>query len=267
MARTVSRWFFDSLAALACVAVLFLSGCGTEHPLPRYEPPLARTEYQTVRTTAYTHTEADHLEYGNRDAIGGTLRSASLPDVPIGASAAAITQPAPVRLPGGDLEDAQRYGFQGQPIIRPRANVPINTASPLHAPGSVAYPAPYGSSAIYPPPSASVYPPMRPPAYGSAAADWSRWPVGTVFQLASTGQIYRVTDYGFALAGRNTIDLYQSTTRAMNAWGVRRESIHVLHWGSQEESLRRLRNHQKYRHIHRMVLELEGKSRAAARLE
>ena len=88
-----------------------------------------------------------------------------------------------------------------------------------------------------------------------------------MFQLASTAQIYRVDDYGFALAGRNTIDRYQSTPRAMNAWGVRREPIHVLQWGSREESLRRLRNHQNYKHIHRMVLELEGNNRAAAHLE
>ena len=36
---------------------------------------------------------------------------------------------------------------------------------------------------------------------------------------------------------------------------------------SYEESLRRLAPHQKYRHIHRMVLELEGKHRAAANLD
>ncbi len=83
----------------------------------------------------------------------------------------------------------------------------------------------------------------------------------------STGQLYRVDDYGWALAGRNTIDLYQPTRAAMNAWGVRREPIQILQWGDREESLRRLRNHQGYRHIKRMVLELEGHDRAAARLE
>ena len=53
----------------------------------------------------------------------------------------------------------------------------------------------------------------------------------------------------------------------MNAWGVRREEIHVLHWGDREESLRRLRGHQKYRHIRRMVLELEGRERAASNID
>src|SRR4029434_5495046 len=43
--------------------------------------------------------------------------------------------------------------------------------------------------------------------YGSAAADWARWPAGTIFRVLSTGQLYRVEDYGWALSGRNTIDL------------------------------------------------------------
>ena len=102
--------------------------------------------------------------------------------------------------------------------------------------------------------------------YGSAAADWSRWPAGTVFRIESTGQIYRVDDYGWALAGRNTIDLYKASRSDMNAWGVRREAIQILNWGDRAESLRRLRGHQKYRHIRRMVLELEGRERAAASL-
>lgn len=251
-----------ALAVLA--ALLTFTGCGTTHRLPPYEPPIARAEFQTVRTTAYTHTESDHLAYGNRNALGGTLRSASIPDVAIAPAAAAVAPPFPMRLPGDDLEDAQRYGFQGRPVIRPRANVPIQSASPNHAAGSVAYPAPFGSSEVYPPPSAI---PPRPVIYGSAAADWSRWPAGTIFRLESTGEIYRVDDYGWALAGRNTIDLYKSSAASMDAWGVRRVGIHVLQWGNREESLRRLRSHQGYKHIRRMVLELEGKTRAARQLE
>ena len=74
-------------------------------------------------------------------------------------------------------------------------------------------------------------------------------------------------DYGWALSGRNTIDLYMATPRDMNGWGVRDELIQIVQWGDPEESLRRLAPHQKYRHIHRMVLELEGKRRAAAKLD
>src|SRR5438045_7247679 len=82
------------------------------------------------------------------------------------------------------------------------------------------------------------------PVIGSAAADWSRWPVGTTFRLLSTGQIYRVDDYGWALAGRNTIDLYMATQAEMNAWGARAEPIQILRWGDSQESLRLLVGHQ-----------------------
>ena len=44
----------------------------------------------------------------------------------------------------------------------------------------------------------------------SASADWSRYPLGTRFRLVSTGQEYVIDDYGGALVGTNTIDLYKS---------------------------------------------------------
>ena len=106
----------------------------------------------------------------------------------------------------------------------------------------------------------------NPPQIGSAAADWSRWPAGTVFRLLSTGQNYRVEDYGWALSGRNTIDLYMANQREMNSWGAREETIEVLKWGDPQESLQFLRRHQDYRHIKRMVLELEGREKEAASL-
>jgi hypothetical protein len=106
----------------------------------------------------------------------------------------------------------------------------------------------------------------KPAQIGSAAADWSRWPAGTVFRLLSTGQNYRVEDYGWALSGRNTIDLYMANQHEMNNWGARHETIEVLKWGDPEESLQFLRRHQDYRHIKRMVLELEGRQKEAASL-
>ncbi len=216
MARFSLRLPFYLLSSVFCLG--FLSGCGTTHPLPPYERPLAHTDHQSVRTTAYTHTESDHLAYGNHNALGGTLRAA----------------PRPVLLASNDAFAANRR-------------------DPMEEPG--------GFRREFSPPPSSL------PPFGSAAADWSRWPAGTTFRLESTGQCYRVDDYGWALAGRNTIDLYQPTRGAMNAWGVRREELQILHWGSRAESLRLLRHHQEYRHIKRMVLELEGKSRAAARLQ
>jgi 3D (Asp-Asp-Asp) domain-containing protein len=74
-----------------------------------------------------------------------------------------------------------------------------------------------------------------------AAAHWSRWQAGTVFRLLSTGQSYRVEDYGWALSGRNTIDLYMANQREMNSWGAREETIEILQWGDPQESLQFLR--------------------------
>ena len=232
-----------ALVALVLTLACLLAGCGTSgHRLPPYERPIARTEFQTVRTTAYTHTESDHLAYGNHNALGGTLHAAAYPSRPSYAAAA-----IPVSNPQ-DIVDEQG-GFHRQPFL----DHPVAPMGGHLPPGTAAYDSP------------PTY--ADPTSYGSAAADWSRWPAGTIFRIESTGQLYRVDDYGWALSGRNTIDLYQPTRAAMNAWGVRTVPIHVLRWGSRDESLRRLRHHQNYKHIHRMVYELEGKTRAAARLE
>ena len=107
----------------------------------------------------------------------------------------------------------------------------------------------------------------KPPKIGSAAADWSRWPAGTTFRLISTGQIYRVDDYGWALSGRNTIDLYMATSQEMDSWGARAEPIQILHWGDPQESLRFLESRQTHKHVRRMVLELQGNEQEAASLQ
>src|SRR4051812_28765420 len=105
---------------LALALLLLLAGCETTRRLPEYEPPLKRSQFMKVRTTAYTHSEGDHLRYASRSAEGS-------------------------RLSAGTIR--------------------------------------------------------------SAAADWARWPVGTQFLVLATGQVYEVDDYGWAISGRNTIDL------------------------------------------------------------
>lgn len=156
------------LAAFA----LALAACSAPRPLPAYQKPIARTQFQNVRTTAYTHTEDDHVQYSNRNALGGSLK-----------------------------------------------------CGPMH----------------------------------SAAADWSRWPAGTIFRVQETGEVFQVDDYGWALAGTNTIDLYKPSRAAMNAWGVRRVTIENLQWGDPHRSLAVLHPRSKYRHIRRMVDEMEGR--------
>lgn len=153
------------------ITALLLAGCASHRSLPPYEKPLARAEFQRVRTTAYTHTESDHRKYGKQNALGSCLS----------------------------------YG-----MIR------------------------------------------------SAAADWSRWPAGTVFKIVQTGELYRVDDYGWALSGRNTIDLYKPTRYDMNRWGLRYVTIQVLQWGDLNYSYHVLKPRSSYPHVRRMVREIEG---------
>jgi len=159
-----------SLAALA--TSLFLVGCA-ERSLPEYEPPLKRSAYMKVRTTAYTHTESDHVKYAASSAAGTQLQSGAI---------------------------------------------------------------------------------------RSAAGDWARWPVGTKFMILATGQIYQIDDYGWALAGRNTIDLYCPSRSEMNSWGVRRVTIQILEWGDPWRSYHILKPRSVNRdnaHVRRMITEIK----------
>ena len=76
-----------------------------------------------------------------------------------------------------------------------------------------------------------------------------------------TGEIREVDDIGWALSGRNTIDLYTPSKSAMNSWGVRTVNIEILHWGDDADSLALLHKRRKYRHVQRMVDGLETRIR------
>lgn len=91
----------------------------------------------------------------------------------------------------------------------------------------------------------------------SAAADWSLYPVGTRFRIVETGQDYIVDDYGSAMVGTGTIDLFKPSSGEMNRWGVRRVTIEILEWGSPERSLEILSERKGLRHIREMVSRLE----------
>ena len=93
----------------------------------------------------------------------------------------------------------------------------------------------------------------------SAASDWSRFPLGTHFRIASTNEEYIIDDYGTALIGTDTIDLYKTNRLAMKQWGVRQVDIAILEWGSEEESLKVLGPRCKHRCVQRMVAALEKK--------
>jgi 3D (Asp-Asp-Asp) domain-containing protein len=129
-----------------------------------------------VRTTAYTHSERDHVVFGKKNAAGGSLK--------------------------------------------------------------------YGN--------------VR-----SAAADWSVYPVGTVFQIEGDPSVYEVDDYGSALVGTQTIDIYKPSKATMNQWGVRNVNINVLQWGSFDKSLAILKpREKKASHVREMAQKIRRGSAA-----
>jgi len=97
----------------------------------------------------------------------------------------------------------------------------------------------------------------------SAAADWSRFPLGTRFRICSTREEYIIDDYGTALVGTSTIDLYKPTKLEMKRWGVRVVDIDVLQWGSEQRSLEVLGPRSKHPHVQSMLTALHTKAPSA----
>src|SRR5947207_5750270 len=250
------------MAVLAAfIAILLLSACetitSTTRALPAYELPLAKKDFQNVRTTAYTHTEADHTQYGARNALGGELHAAG-PAIHRAENvrrAGTISDSDDVDVINISNTDAKLQPFSMQEKKTTRVTTTTATTRVTKTTTTVR-----GSKR-------AIAVSSKPPRIGSAAADWARWPMGTTFRLLSTGQMYRVEDYGWALSGRNTIDLYMSNRSDMNTWGARQEPIQVLHWGDAQQSLQILQSHTEHKHIKRMVLELQGRNEEAAALQ
>jgi 3D (Asp-Asp-Asp) domain-containing protein len=94
----------------------------------------------------------------------------------------------------------------------------------------------------------------------SAAADWSRFPVGTRFRIVRTREEYIIDDYGTALVGTNTIDLYKPTKLEMKRWGVQNVDIDILQWGSEQKSLEVLGPRLKHPQVQQMVVALHRKN-------
>jgi hypothetical protein len=62
-----------------------------------------------------------------------------------------------------------------------------------------------------------------------------------------------VDDYGSALVGTGTIDIYQPTMAAMRAWGRRHVEITVVRWGSLTRSAQILSRRAGSDHCQRML--------------
>jgi 3D (Asp-Asp-Asp) domain-containing protein len=134
------------------------------HSMPVYA---YRERTRLVRTTAYTSTEKDHLKYGDKNAVGTTLRYSN--------------------------------------------NV------------------------------------------RSAAADWSFYPVGTTFRIKGLPYLYVVDDYGSALTGTGTIDIYTPNKETMDRWASRNVELTVVQWGSFNQSASLLSQRTKFTHCRQML--------------
>jgi 3D (Asp-Asp-Asp) domain-containing protein len=92
----------------------------------------------------------------------------------------------------------------------------------------------------------------------SAAADWSRYPLGTLFRISNQpGVVYQVDDYGSALVGTDTIDLYKPNRQLMNDWGVRHVDIEVIKWGSYQQSMKLIKDRTRFPHVRKMFDSLQ----------
>jgi 3D (Asp-Asp-Asp) domain-containing protein len=87
----------------------------------------------------------------------------------------------------------------------------------------------------------------------SAAADWSFYPVGTTFRIKGLPYLYVVDDYGSALLGTGTVDIYKPTKEIMNQWGRRTVEVTVVQWGSFTRSAQILSQRTSYDHCRKML--------------
>ena len=165
------------LLVVAAVISSLLCSCST--PTPQLAKAkvyrsgqVDNATYYKVKTTAYSHVEADSLKYGKANAAGGTLK----------------------------------YG-----------------------------------------------------AVRSAASDWSVFPLGTVFKIEGETCLYQVDDYGSALVGTKTIDLYRPNHAGIRDWGARNVRIKVLKWGSYDRSMAVLRDRTKHSHVRAMIQGIQKK--------
>ncbi len=87
----------------------------------------------------------------------------------------------------------------------------------------------------------------------SAAADWSFYPVGTTFRITGLPYLYVVDDYGSALLGTGTVDIYKPTKEIMDQWGTRNIEMTVVQWGSFTRSAQLLSQRTGYDHCRKML--------------
>jgi 3D (Asp-Asp-Asp) domain-containing protein len=100
----------------------------------------------------------------------------------------------------------------------------------------------------------------------SAAADWSFYPVGTTFRIKGLPYLYVVDDYGSALLGTGTVDLYKPSKEVMGQWGRRTVEMTVVQWGSFTRSAELLSQRTHHEHCRKMLVNIVRQQPSLARL-
>jgi len=91
----------------------------------------------------------------------------------------------------------------------------------------------------------------------SIAADWSVYPVGTKIRIKGLPYTYVVDDFGSALVGTNTIDIYHPTLSLMRKWNTRKAEISIVKWGDYNKSLSLLKARYSHSHCRKMYYALK----------
>ena len=78
------------------------------------------------------------------------------------------------------------------------------------------------------------------------------YPVGTKFKIKGLPYTYIVDDYGSALVGTNTMDIYHPNLSSMRLWGNRHIEIAVIQWGDWDRTLNILAGRTQYTHTRTM---------------
>ncbi len=98
----------------------------------------------------------------------------------------------------------------------------------------------------------------------SASADWARWPVGTIFRVLATGDLYEVDDFTDNVVGRNEILLYKPLRSNVASSPRQFVTIEVITWGSPRKSAAILERSRSST-AKRILAELAGRYPAAVR--
>jgi hypothetical protein len=77
--------------------------------------------------------------------------------------------------------------------------------------------------------------------------------VGTTFRIRGLPYLYVVDDYGSALTGTGTIDIYKPNKEIMQLWGSRNVELTVVQWGSFTRSAELLKKRTSYPHCRQML--------------